>query len=84
MHFTDLPVPIYTDTPAADGNGPTFSPERCGLSCGCGLPSTRTHGELLRLLSQPTPTRSRPVRLTPSGSVHHLLTLDLARTFRRP
>lgn len=69
---------IYTDTPAPTGRGPTFSPERCGL------PSSRTPDELVRfLLAQPTPTRSRRASVQP-GPVHHLLTLDIARVFRRP
>lgn len=76
---------IYTDTPAPTGRGRTFSPERCGgLSCGCGLPSSRSPDELVRfLLAQTTPTRSRRASVRPSP-VHHLLTLDIARVFRRP
>lgn len=70
--------PAYTDTPAPTGEGPRFSPERCGL------PSSRTSDELVRfMLAQPTPTRSRRASVRPSP-VHHLLTLDIARVFRRP
>lgn len=71
--------PAYTDTPGATGRGRTFSPEGCGLSCGCALPSALTPGELLRL-SQTTPTRSRRARVQPA----HVLTLDLTRITRRP
>ena len=70
--------PDYTDTPPADGRGLTISCDR-----GCGFPSSRAD-ELLRLLSQPMPTRARRAHVLPAGPVHQLLTLDIARVFRRP
>ena len=71
--------PVYTDTPGATGRGRRFSPEGCGLPCGCAFPSVLISGELLRL-SRTTPTRSSRARVQPG----HVLTLDLTRITRRP
>jgi hypothetical protein len=72
--------PAYTDTPGATGRGRTFSPEGCGLSCGCALPSALISGELLRLSQTTRANVASRARVQPG----HVLTLDLTRITRRP